>query len=85
MVGAGAILTDITVTTITRTTTMDTEGIHTAIMDTAGTHTATTDTVDTVTTVGPVTGTAMAANQGISGVRAVGDKPGYGSLKSLPY
>ena len=70
--GRGAIRMDITVTTITRTT----------IMDTAGTHTATTmDTADTVTMVGPVTDTAMAVDQGISGVRGVGDKPGYGSLK----
>ena len=68
--GAGAIHTDITVTTITRTITMDTAGTH--IMDTA----------DTVTMVDPVTDTAMAADQGISGVRGVGDKPGYGSLKT---
>jgi hypothetical protein len=61
--GAGAIRTDITVTTITRTITMDTAGTH--IMDTA----------DTVTMVGPVTDTAMAADQGISGLRGVGDKP----------
>jgi hypothetical protein len=69
--GAGAIRTDITVTTITRTITMD--------------------TADTVTTVAPVmdiameaervTDTAMAADQGIPGVRGVGDKPGYVSLK----
>jgi hypothetical protein len=72
--GAGAIRTDITVMTITPTITM--------AMDTAGTHTAITmDTADTVTTVAPVTDTAMAADQGISGVRGVGDKPGYVSLK----
>jgi len=65
--GAGAIRTDITVTTITRTITMDT----------AGTHTATTmDTADTVTTVGPVTDTAMADDKGISGVCGVGDMHG---------
>jgi hypothetical protein len=58
---------------------MDTAGIHTAIMDTAGTHIATTDTLDAVTD------TAMAANQGIFGVRAIGDKPGYGPLKSPPF
>jgi hypothetical protein len=70
--GGGAIRTDITVTTITRTITMDT----------AGTHTATTmDTADTVTMVGPVTDTAMAADKGISGVCGVGDMPGDGSLK----
>jgi hypothetical protein len=62
--GDGTIRTDITVTAITR-------------MDTAGTHTATTtDTADTVTMVGPVTDTAMAADQGISGVCEGGDKPG---------
>jgi hypothetical protein len=66
--GTGAIHTDITVTAITRTVIMDTVGTRTA-MDTAG----------TVTTVGPVTDTALAADKGISGV---GDKPGYGSLKS---
>ena len=69
--GGGAIRTDITVTTITRTITMDTAGTHTAPMDTA----------DTVTMVGPVTDTAMAADQGIPGVRGVGDKPGQGSLE----
>jgi hypothetical protein len=52
--GAGAIRMDITVTTITRTITMDTADTH------------------TVTMVGPVMDTAMAADQGISGV---GDKP----------
>jgi hypothetical protein len=63
---------DITVMTITRTITMDT----------AGTHTATTmDTADTVTMVGPVTDTAMAADEGISGVCGLGDMPGDGSLK----
>jgi len=54
--GAGAIRTDITVTTITRTITMD--------------------TAEAVTMVGPVTDTAMAADQRISGVRGVGDKHG---------
>ena len=54
--GTGAIRTDIAVTTITRTLTMD--------------------TADTVTTAGPVTDTAMAADQGISGAREAGDKPG---------
>jgi hypothetical protein len=69
--GAGAIRTDITVTTITRTITMDT----------AGTHTATTmDTAGTVTTVAPVMDIAMAADHGISGVCGVGDKLGYGSF-----
>ena len=64
--GAGAIRTDIMVTTITRT----------IIMDTARTHTAPMDTADTVTMVGPVMHTAMAADQGIFGVRGVGDKLG---------
>ena len=54
--GTGAIRTDIAVTTITRTLTMD--------------------TADTVTTAGPVTDTAMAVDQGISGVCGVGDKLG---------
>jgi hypothetical protein len=69
----GAIRTDITVTTIT----------HTITMAMAGTHTATTmDTADTVTMVGPVTDTAMAADQGISGVCGVGDSPDTALLKS---
>src|SRR5882724_6662544 len=55
--GAGTIRTDITVTTITRTITMDTAGTR------------------SVTTVAAVTDTAMAANQGISEVSGVGDKP----------
>jgi hypothetical protein len=62
---------------------MDTVSIHTPIMDTAGTHTATTDTVDRVTIISPVMDTAMAADQGTSGVRAVGDKRGYGSRAFL--
>jgi hypothetical protein len=66
--GAGAIRTDITVTTIIRTITTDTADIHTAM-----------DTAATVTTVAPVMDIAMEADQDISGV---GDKPGYGSLKS---
>src|SRR4029453_2879525 len=59
--GAGTIRKDITVTTITRTITMDMAGTH--IMATA----------DTATMVGPVTvtDTAMAADQGISAVREV--------------
>jgi hypothetical protein len=89
--GAGAIRTDIPVTPITRTITMDTADIHMVTMDTVGTRTAM-DTAGTVTTVAPVmdiameaepvTDTAMATDQGIPGVRGVGDKPGYGSLKS---
>jgi hypothetical protein len=83
--GAGAIRTDIPVTAITRTITMDTA---------AGTRTAMV-TARTVTTVAPVTGIAMeaeramdmavaaepvthnalAADPGMSGVRGAGDKP----------
>jgi hypothetical protein len=59
--GAGTIRTDITVTTITPTIPMGTAG-----MDTAG----------TVTTISPVTDTAMAADQGICAVREIGDKRG---------
>ncbi len=55
--GAGTIRTDITVTTITRTITMDTADTR------------------TVTMVAAVTDTAMAADQGISEVSGVGDKP----------
>src|SRR6266403_4099043 len=51
--GAGAIRTDITVTTITLTITM--------AMDTAGTRTVTMVTAGTVTTVAPVMDTAIAA------------------------
>ena len=60
--GTGTIRTDITVTTIIRTITMDTAGTHTV-------------TMGTVTTVAAVTDTAMAADQGISEVFGVGDKP----------
>jgi len=59
--GAGTIRTDITVTTITRTIPMGTAGM---------------DTVGTVTTISPVTDTAMAADQGIRGVCGIGDKRG---------
>ena len=55
--GTGTIRTDITVTTIIRTITMDTAGTH------------------TVTTVAAVTDTAMPADQGISEVSGIGDKP----------
>jgi hypothetical protein len=54
-------------------------------MDTAGTHMTTMDTADTVIMIGPVTDTAMAADQGIFGVCGVGDMPAYGSLKSLAF
>ena len=56
--GGGVTRTDITVTAITRTLTMDT----------AGTLMATTVAGGTVTTVAPVMDIAMAADQGISGV-----------------
>jgi hypothetical protein len=64
--GAGAIRTDITVTTIIRTIIMDTAITRTIIMDTAG----------TVTTTVPVMDTTMAVDQGIFGGCGVGDKPG---------
>jgi hypothetical protein len=64
--GAGAIRTDITVTTIIRTIIMDTTIIRTIIMDTAG----------TVTTTVPVMDTTMAAAQGIFGGCGVGNKRG---------
>ncbi len=80
--GAGAIRTDITVTTITRTLTMDTAGTHTAttvalVMDIAM---EAERVMDMAMAAEPVTDTALAADQGISGVRGVGDKPGQGSL-----
>ena len=62
--GIGAIRTDITVTTITHTVTMDTADTRT--MDMAG----------TVSTVAAVTDTAMAADSGIPGVFGRGDKHG---------
>jgi hypothetical protein len=73
--GAGAIRTDITVTTITRTITMDTAGTH--IMGTA----------DTVTMVAPVMDIAMAADPGIPvlnipAMRAIIIKE-FGGLDSL--
>ena len=89
--GAGIIRTDITVTAITRTITMamDTAGTRTA-MDTARTVTTVapvTDiameaerVMDMAMAVEPVTDTALGADQAISGVRGVGDKPGQGSL-----
>ena len=61
--GTGTIRTDITVTTITHTITMDTADTRT--MDTDG----------PVTTVAAVTDTAMAADQGISEVSGIVDKP----------
>jgi hypothetical protein len=72
--GAGTIRTDITVTTIIPTITMDTAGTH--IMATA----------DTVTMVGPVTvtDTAMAADQGISAVCEVGDTPRLRLFENRP-
>ncbi len=89
--GAGTIRTDITVTTITRTLTMDTAGTHTATTVAGGTVTMVVPVMDIAMeaervmdmamAAEPVTDTALAADQGISGVRGVGDKPGYGSLK----
>jgi hypothetical protein len=67
--GGGAIRTDIT--TITRTITMDTVDIHTA-MDTVGTVTTVAAVMDIAE---PVTDTATATDQGMSGVRGVVDNP----------
>ena len=61
--GAGTIQTNIMVTTITRTITMDTGDTRTIA------------TVGPVTTVIAVTDTAIAADQGIPGVSGGGDKP----------
>lgn len=60
---------------------MDTVDIHMVTMDMVATRTAM-DTAGTVTTVAPVTDTAMAADQGIPGVRGAGDMTSYGFLKS---
>jgi hypothetical protein len=89
--GGGAIRMDITVTTITRTLTMDTAGTHTATTVAEATVTTValvTDiameverVMDTAVAAEPVTDTALGADQAISGVRGVGDKPGQGSLK----
>jgi hypothetical protein len=68
---AGAIRTDITVTTI----------IHTIIMDTAITRTITMDTAGTDTTTVPVMDTTMAADQGIFGGCGVGDMRGLRLLE----
>ena len=48
------------------------------------TRTITMDTAGTVTMVGPVTDTAMAADQGISGVSGVGDKPRLRLFENRP-
>jgi hypothetical protein len=82
--GAGTIRTDITVTAITRTVTMDTVDIH---MDTVGTVTTVAPVMDIAMgaervmdmamATEPVTDTAMVADQGIPGVRGVDDKAGY--------
>ena len=79
--GAGTIRTDITVTTITRTLTMDTAGTHIATMVTGDTVTTVALVMDIAMAAEPVTDTALAANQGMCGVREVGDKPCCGSLK----
>ena len=60
--GTGAIRTDITITVITRTLTMDPAIIRTVTMDTVGTPTAMA-TADTVTTVVPVMGIVMEAER----------------------
>ncbi len=63
--GAGAIRTDITVTTITRTITMDTAGTVTTVAP--GTDTTMAPVMDTATAAEPVMDTAMAADQGVCG------------------
>jgi hypothetical protein len=65
---------DITVTTLIRTTTMDTADTQTA-MDTAGTVTTVAAVMDMAMAAEPVTDIAMATDQGMSGVRGVGDNP----------
>jgi hypothetical protein len=70
---------------------MDTAGIHTATTVAAATVTTVAPVMDIAMEVErvmdmamaaePVTDTALAADQGISGVRGVGDKLGYCSLK----
>jgi hypothetical protein len=87
--GAGTIRMDITVTAITRTVTMDTVDTRTA-MDTVGMVTTAAPVMDiameaervmdTAIAVEPVTGTTMVADQGTSGVRVAGDKPGDSGL-----
>jgi hypothetical protein len=89
--GAGAIRTDITITAITRTLTMDTAGTHIATMVTGGTVTTVALVMDIAmeaerimdTAMAPelVMDIAMAADQAMCGVRGVGDKPGYCSLR----
>jgi hypothetical protein len=66
--GAGAIRTDITVTTITRTLTMDTAGTLMATTVAGGTVTTVAPVMDIAMAAEPVTVTALAADQGMSGV-----------------
>jgi hypothetical protein len=83
----------ITVTTITRTLTMDTAGTLMATTVAGGTVTtvapvmdiamAAERVMDIAMAAEPVMDTAMAADQGIPGVCGRGDKSGCGSLKSL--
>ncbi len=73
--GGGAIRTDITVTTITRTITMDT-----ATMDTEGMVTTVAPVMDTAMATGPVMDIAMAADQRICEVCGAGDKRGLRRL-----
>ncbi len=68
--GAGAIRTDITVTTRTITMAMDTAGIRTV--------TTVAPVMDIAMAAEPVMDTAMAADQGIPGVSGGGNRPGYG-------
>ena len=73
--GGGAIRTDITVTTITRTITMDT-----ATMGTEGMVTTVAPVMDTAMATEPVMDIAMATDQGICGVCGAGDKRGLRRL-----
>ena len=83
--GAGAIRTDITVTAITHTVTTDTAGTHTATTVAGATVTTVAlvmdiameaeRVMDMAMAAEPVTDTAMPADQGIPGVRGVGNKP----------
>ncbi len=85
--GAGTIRTDITVTAITRTVTMDTVGIHTATKVTGGMVTTVAWVIDVTMeaervmamAAEPAADNALAVDQGISRVRELFDKPGYGS------
>ena len=75
--GAGTIRMDITVDTRTA---MDTVGMVTTAAPVMDIAMEAERVMDTAIAVEPVTGTTMAADQGTSGVRVAGDKPGDGGL-----